>query len=99
MDGSIRSSQRELLIVINEGDSGWEKAGGKGGSQWVKPRVGEKKIYLQGKKRKHKICQHDNARNLIFSLFDYRKDLNFVKHVGQDTYFEANFHSVFNTFL
>lgn len=33
MDGSIRSSQRELLIVINEGVSGWEKAGGKGGAQ------------------------------------------------------------------
>lgn len=60
--------ERDPIGLIKGGGSGWGKAGGKGMSQWVEPRVGEKKIYLQGEKRKHKVCQHDNVRNLILFL-------------------------------
>lgn len=31
------------------------------------------------KTNKQKVCQHDNARNLILSSSDYRKDLSFIK--------------------
>lgn len=52
-----------------------------------------------GEKKKTKFANMIMQEIWFFSFFEYSKDLNFVKHVGQDTYFEANFHSVFNTFL
>lgn len=53
-----------------------------------------------GKRKKQKVCQHANERNLILLLsLIIGRILNFIKHVGQDTYFEVNFDFIFNTFL
>lgn len=56
MDGSIRSSQRELLIVVNEGDSGWEKAGGKVGLNGRSPELERRKSTSRGKKENTKFA-------------------------------------------